>query len=321
MVVPKYLEKWTGRVEEVVIGATKAEGGTRSKVVKVGGHTTLPFLFEDGEMPNRPVVAMQVTDFIPPDFPEPLRNVFREVLNDPAAWARECEEKYGADLICFNLAGAHPDNKDTPPDKVAEQVLAVKKATTLPLIIWGTGAFEKDNALFPVISQVLKGERCLIGNAEQNNYKTLTVTCIADGHGVIALSPLDINICKQLNILLSDMELPLNRIVIYPTTGPLGYGIEYAYSIMERTRLAALGGDKMMSMPVLALCAQEVWKTKEAKTTEQDMPQWGAHEDRGVAWEAATATACLTAGADIVVMYHPKAVELVKEYINVMMRK
>jgi acetyl-CoA decarbonylase/synthase complex subunit delta len=320
MPVAKMLEKWVGQVQEVVIGASKAEGGTRTKTVKVGGETTLPFLHEEGKMPNKPVIAMEVLDWIPAEWHPVLKEVFKDVLNDPVKWAKKCQDEYGADMIFLRLLGAHPENNNTPVDQVVKTIKAVKEAVGIPIIIWGCGNAEKDNQLFPAVSQALKGERALLGTATQDNHKILAATCIADGHNIIAESPLDINICKQVNILLSDMEMPSDRIVIFPTTGAIGYGFEYAYSIMERTRLAALGGDKTMAYPMIGIISVESWKTKESKAPESEMPGWGQVIERGIAWEAATACGFLLAGADILVMYHPKSVELTRNYINQMMK-
>jgi acetyl-CoA decarbonylase/synthase complex subunit delta len=142
---------------------------------------------------------------------------------------------------------------------------------------------------------------------------------LADGHNIIAESPIDINIAKQLNILISDMGLPLERIVINPTIGALGYGLEYAYSIMERARLAALAGDKTVAMPFICLVGQESWRAKEAKASSAEFPAWGPQSERGVVWESVTATALIQSGADILVMRHPKAVEKVNKYIDNLM--
>lgn len=319
MPVTKLLEKWSGKVEEITLGAATSEGGTRRQVVKVGGETTLPFLHEEGAMPNKPVIAMEVLDAVPKEWHPPLREFFKDVINKPVEWAEKCQNEWGADLICLRLIGAHPENNNTPISEVVKTVTALKEAVGLPLVIWGSGNAEKDNQLFPAISQALKGERALLGTATQDNYKVLAATCIADGHNIIAQSPLDINICKQLNILLSDMEMPSNRIVTFPTTGAIGYGFEYAYSIMERTRLAALGGDKTMAYPMIAVVSAETWRAKESNAPESEIPGWGFLKERGIAWEAATACGFLLAGADILVMYHPKAVELTKKYIDQMM--
>ena len=320
MPVAKLLEKWTGSVNEVAIGATASEGGTRSKVVKLGGQNTLPFLTEEGTIPNPPSIAMEVVDMVNPEWPAALTEPFKEVLNSPAKWAKKCQDEYKADAICLRLVGAHPENKNTSVADVIKTVQEVKSAVSIPMIIWGCGSAEKDNQLFPAISQALKGERCLMGTATQDNYKVLAATCIADGHNIIAESPLDINICKQLNILLLDMEMPSNRIVIFPSTGPLGYGFEYSYSIMERTRLAALGGDKTMAYPMIAVVSNESWKTKEAKAPESDMPMWGKAAERAIMWEATTAIGFLLGGSDMLIMYHPKAIELTRKYMQQMMK-
>ena len=186
----------------------------------------------------------------------------------------------------------------------------------MPLIILGCGDDAKDNLVLPACSEAAKGERCLLGSAVQDNYKTLTAAALADGHSMVAESPIDINIAKQLNILISDMGLPLERIVINPTIGALGYGLEYAYSIMERARLAALSGDKAVASPFICTVGQEAWRAKEARVSENEFPAWGAQAERGIIWETVTAAALIQAGADILVMRHPQAVENIHRYIK-----
>ena len=313
MNIPEIKESYGGRINSVFIGATSAEGGTRGKAVKVGGHTTVPFLRYEGET-FPPAFAFEVPD-IPPDqgeWPDALMEPYRDVMNDPVAWARKCEKEYGADLICIRLLSIHPDRGNASAAKAKETVLAIRDAVKVPLIIWGCDDDPKDNEVLPVISQALAGEKCLLGMASQENYKTLVASCLADGHSLLGLSPLDINIAKQVNILVSDMGLPPERIVMYPTTGALGYGMEYTYSIRERGRLAALAGDKMLAMPVFCVVGPESWKAKEAKASEEEFPQWGSAGERGILWEGVTATALLQAGADILLMRHPKAVEIAR---------
>jgi acetyl-CoA decarbonylase/synthase complex subunit delta len=195
------------------------------------------------------------------------------------------------------------------------------KKVDCPLIIIGCGDDEKDNLILPVCSEVARAERCLIGSAVQDNYKTITASVLADGHNIIAESPIDINIAKQLNILISDMGLPLERIVINPTIGALGYGLEYAYSIMERARLAALSGDKTIASPFICFIGQESWRAKEAKVNASEFPAWGAEKERGIIWEAITATALIQAGADLLVMRHPMAIDKVNSYIENLYRR
>jgi acetyl-CoA decarbonylase/synthase complex subunit delta len=313
------VEKWTSAVNTVTVGASSAEGGTRTSVVTVGGETSLPFLHFEGKTPHRPVIAMEVLDVAPPEWPGPMAEAVGEVSGDPAAWARKCVEEFGADLIALRLVGAHPDQQNRPAEECAQTVKSVLQAVGVPLIIWGCGQAEKDNEIMPRCSEVAAGENCLLGTASQDNYKTITVACMADGHKLITEAPLDINIQKQVNILVSEMGLDLSRIVMYQATGGLGYGMEYAYSIMERTRLAALSGDRMLSMPMLALVGPECWKAKEAHTSEETAPHWGPVSERGVVWEATTATCFLHGGTDILVMWHPRAAALVRKTIDSLM--
>ena len=315
--IPK--EKWASSVSTVILGATEAEGGTRTNTVTVGGESTLPFLHFEGDSPNRPVIAMEVLDPAPEELPPVLAEHFGEVLGDPAAWAQKCVEQYGADLICLRFVGLDPDDPDPSPDYAGEQVQAVLKAVGVPLIIWGTGLHEKDNNLIPVCSQAASGENCLLATAVEDNYKTIAASCIADSHKVLTEAPLDINIQKQVNILVSEMGVGLDQIVMFQSTGGLGYGMEYAFSILERTRLAALGGDAMLSMPMLSVVGSEAWKAKEAKLPEEEAPGWGNAAQRGPLWEAITATSFLHAGTDILVMWHPEAVAWVRATIDQLM--
>lgn len=300
------LEKWSGSVSRVSIGATKEEGGSRAKVIKMGGQRTLPFLFPEGEIPNKPVIAFELWDIAPVDWPEELVNNYCSVFGDPLAWAEKYVKEYNAQIICLRLQGAHPDFGNKTQDQETKLIEQLLKKIDVPLIILGCGDDVKDNLVLPACCEAAKGERCLIGDAVQDNYKTITAAVLADGHSIIAESPIDINIAKQLNILISDMGLPLERIVINPTIGALGYGLEYAYSIMERSRLAALSGDKTVASPFICFVGQEAWRAKEAKI----------ESEQGVIWEAVTATALIQAGADILVMRHPKAIEKVNKYID-----
>ncbi|MBN1459706.1 MAG: acetyl-CoA decarbonylase/synthase complex subunit delta [Armatimonadetes bacterium] len=313
------VERWAAAVNEVTIGATSEQGGTRTSTVTVGGDTSLPFLHFEGKTPHRPVIAMEVLDVKPSNWAEPLEAALGEVADDPAAWARKCVDEYGAEMICLRLLGAHPDQGDKSAEDCAQAVKAVLEAVKVPLIIWGCGQAEKDNEIMPRCSEAAKGENCLLGSATQDNYKTITAACMADGHKLITEAPIDINIQKQVNILVSEMGLDLSRIVMFQATGGLGYGMEYAYSIMERTRLAALGGDRMLSMPMLAVVGPEAWKAKEARATAETAPEWGAGEERGVSWEATTATCFLNGGTNLFVMWHPQAVTLLKQEIDALM--
>jgi len=315
------IEKWPNPIFTVTLGAGKEEGGTRERSSKVGGETTLPYLFHDGDMPHKPVIAMEIWDIEPAEWPLVSKEPFKDVYKDPVKWAMKCVNEYKAEILCVKLQGTHPDFGNKSADEASNIIKEISKVVKKPLIILGCGDDDKDNKVLSKVSVVLKGERCLLGDATQKNYKTLTASCLADGHNIIAESPIDINIAKQINIMINEMGLPLERIVINPTIGGLGYGIEYAYSIMERARLAALNGDKMLSMPFVCFVGQEAWRAKEAKADTNEHPEWGDMNERGPLWEAQTAVAVLQSGADILIMRHPKAIESVKKYIDLLMRR
>ena len=316
MTVELVHESWPGRIVTATIGATAADGGTRGRTITVGGHAALPFQPGDAPSPNRPVVALEVFDAVPQEWPDHLRESLADVLDSPADWARKGVEEFGADLICLRLFGPHPDVLDSSPDAAAATVRAVLDAVDVPLIVLGCGHPDKDNDIWPRITEAARGERCLMGIAVPENYKTLVVACLADGHSILAEGPIDVNIQKQLSILISAMGLPAERIVMHPGTASLGYGIEYEYSIMERIRLAGLQGDQMLSQPVLTIVGEETWKAKESRLAESAMPEWGLAARRGPAWEAATAAAFLQAGTDIVVLLHPEALAATKRAIE-----
>jgi acetyl-CoA decarbonylase/synthase complex subunit delta len=313
--IKEYIENWPGEINTVTIGATSQEGGTRRFSIKVGKEKALPFLFKEGTLPYKPVIAYEIWDITPSDWPEELVKFYKDVWADPLDWAEKVVKEYNADLLCLRLMGAHPEIGKSS-DEIVKFLEKILKRIALPLIIVGCGDDQKDNTVLPICSQVAKNERCLFGEVTQDNYRTLTASVLADGHNIIAQSPIDINIAKQLNILISDMGLPLERIVINPTVGALGYGLEYTYSIMERLRLAGLNGDKVIASPFICFVGQESWRAKEAKAEEKEFPQWGKASRRGPLWEMITAVTLLQAGADILVMRHPEAIRKVKEYIE-----
>ena len=316
MEIANVVEKWTGVVQEVTIGATKEEGGTRGKTVAIGGANSLPFMDFDGSPGHKPAIAMDVYDIPPEDWPEPLLKHYEDVVNNPANWAKKCAEEYGADLICLKLDGIHPDRANKGADETVSTVKSILEAVDIPLIIWGCENDERDNEILPKVSEATKGEKCLIGGATQENYKTITAVCLADGHNLITQAPVDINIGKQINILVTDLGFPTDRIVMFQTTGALGYGIEYCYSIHERGRMAALSGDHQMATPVICDVGHEAWRAKEAKASDDEAPQWGSFADRGIMWEAITAATLIQSGVDIIRMYHPEAVSIVKKHIE-----
>lgn len=308
------VEKWTGKIREVKLG-----GGKRKEVL-VGGETTLPFLSFEGAIPHPPRVAIEIQDREPTGWPPSLLSAWGDAVKDPGAWAKKAVE-FGAEIIVLRLASAHPEGGNTGADEAKRNVDKVLSAVDLPLIVLGPGVAEKDNAVLVAASEVARGQRIGLGNCEEKNYRTIAAVCISDGHVAIAKSPLDINLAKQLNILLTDIGVPADSIIMDLDTGALGYGLEYALSIRERVRLAALGGDAMVSMPVLSHAGTEAWRQKEAKASEGVPAGWGSVEERGIIWEELTALTVLNAGCDIVTLLHPKSVERIKSTIAKLMAK
>ncbi|HSF80606.1 MAG TPA: acetyl-CoA decarbonylase/synthase complex subunit delta [Anaerolineales bacterium] len=311
-------DKWSGAVRTVTIGATAAEGGTRTSTVTVGGHKTLPYMHYEQEMQHQPVVGLEIKDHRPDDWSPLLLEEWGEVIDDPARWAKAAEEA-GADLIELMLNPTDLEGNPTSPEAAVKTVKAVLGAVGLPLMVFGPGQAELDNALLVPIAEATKGERLVLGICEDKNYRTIVATAMANDHLISARTPMDVNLAKQLNILITDMGLPLDRILMDPTTGALGYGIEYGYSVMERLRLAALQGDNMTQLPMLVTPGFEAWKTKEAKVGEGVPTAWGDWLTRAINWEILTAVSLLESGADILVLRHPESVKQVKAAISDLM--
>ena len=304
---------------EVKLGATKEEGGTRGITHRIGGATAMPFHLWEGDMPNRPLVAMEVFDVVNPKLPQPLRDIYGDLLSDPVAMARKQVESYGADLISVRLEGTHPEKGNKSADEAVELVKQVLAAVEVPLIITGHSHYDRNNEVLKAVAQACEGENLLLNWVEQDNYRTIAGAAMAYHHTLVSQSPIDVNIGKQLNILLTNMDLKPEQIVMDPMTGAIGYGIEYTYSVMERIRLTALGGDKMLCAPMIVSPGQECIKVKECKAPEADFPEWGDLAQRAAAWELNTATNLLYAGADLLIMYNPEAAMATKRTINKLM--
>jgi len=314
--IPK--ETNPGKIVEVTIGATAKQGGTRSHTITIGGSTALPFHFFEGEHPHRPVIAMEVFDKVPAKYPASLMDYYRDVIDKPGEMAKKCVEEYEAELISVRLEGTHPEKGNKSAEEAAEIVKQVLESVSIPIIITGHSHFEKINEVMKKVCEATEGENCLINYVETDNYKTIAAACIAYNHTLVAQTPIDVNLAKQLNILLTDMNFPAEKIVVDPLTGTLGYGLEYTYSIMERIRNDGLGGDKMLAFPMLINPGYESSKVKEARVSREDYPEWGDQELRGAYWEIANAVSLLAVGAELLIMYHPKAVEVVKKNISEM---
>lgn len=313
------VEKWSGSIRSITLGATAAEGGTRSRSVVIGGESTLPFLGFEGKAPNRPVVAVEVRATDPSaEWSAPLVNAWGAALGDVSAWVRAAEAA-GADVVVLQLTTTDNAGQRMNAAKARAAVRAVLGATGLPVIVLGTGQAELDNELQVAVAEEGAGERLALGPCEDKNYRTIVAAALANGHVVTAKTPMDVNLSKQLTVLIHDMGMPMERIITDPTTGALGYGIEYGYSVMERLRLAALQGDSMTQQPMIVTPGEEAWRAKEARAGEGVPATWGDWGERAVNWETMTAAALVESGAEIVVMRHPVAVGRVKKMIAELM--
>ena len=299
----------------VQLGATKDQGGTRTVSHAIGGATAMPFHLWEGEMPHRPLAAMEVFDTVNERFPVVLRDIYGDLLTDPAAMAKVCVEKYGADLISVRLEGTHPEKGDRSAAQSVELVQSVLQAVGVPIIVTGHSHYDKNNEVLKAVAQACAGERLLLNWVEQDNYRTIAGAAMAYGHAIVSQSPIDVNIGKQMNILLTNMDIKQEQIIMDPMTGAMGYGLEYTYSVMERIRMTGLGGDRMLAGPMIVSPGQECIKVKELKASETDFPAWGALDKRAALWELTTATNLLYAGADVLIMYHPDAVAGIKKAI------
>jgi acetyl-CoA decarbonylase/synthase complex subunit delta len=306
---------YSGKIKEVTLGKGP-------KAVTVGGENSYPFHFFEGEMTHPPRIAMEVYDTPPEDWPETALEPFSDVVNDPVAWAKKCINTYGAEMVALQLVSTDPNGLNRSAEDAAETARKVASSIDVPLIVWGSANADKDGEVLRKVAEACDGMNLIIGPVVEGNYKQVGAGAIGYRHTAIASSPIDINLAKQLNILLGNLGIPDGQILVDPTTGGLGYGIEYTYSVMERDRMAALTQqDERLQFPIICNMAKEVWKTKEAKASIEEAPALGDPRRRGVLMEAVTAVVLLLAGADILVMRHPEAIKLVREMISDLMAR
>jgi acetyl-CoA decarbonylase/synthase complex subunit delta len=306
--IPKI--SYNGVIKEIPLGK-------EATPVIVGGETCYPFYLFEGEMPHPPRIAMEVYDALPEEWPQAALEPFADVINDPAGWAQKCVSSYGAEMVALQLASTDPNAQNTSAEQAVNVTKKVAAAVEVPLIVWGSSNLEKDTEVLKMIAEECSEEKLILGPVEEGNYKALGAAGLAYGHTIAASSPIDINLAKQLNILLGNLGVPDERILVDPTVASLGYGLEYCYSVMERDRMAALTQeDERLQFPIVCNLAKEVWKVKEAKMGEEEAPLLGDPLKRGVLLEAMTALLLLLAGGDILIMRHPDSVRLVRGFVH-----
>jgi acetyl-CoA decarbonylase/synthase complex subunit delta len=311
-------EKWTGQVLEVTLGATAEQGGTRTSTLTVGGETALPYMFTEGDMPNPPALAIEIVDKKPVDWSPLLQEAWGDVMDDAGQWAKAAE-KLGAQAILLRLSATKADGTPNTVADVKATLREVLNATGLPLIVYGPGQTELDNEFLVAAAEEGKGERLVLGLCEEKNYRTIVAGALANDQLVISSTAMDVNLAKQLNILISDMGMPLDRILMDPTCAAVGYGIEYGYSVMERLRLAALTGDKMTQLPMIVTVGNEAWRQKESRVGEGVPEAWGDWKERALNWESLTAAALVESAANLIVLRHPESLRRIRTMIQELM--
>ena len=306
--------EWNGQIEEVTIGATSSDGGTREKTVTIGGEKSLPFYNFDYQMPHPPVISVDCFD-MPITLAKAVRGYYDDVMEDPGEWAKKNVQEFGADMVTIHLISTDPTINDTPAREAAKTVEEVLQAVKVPIVIGGSGNPDKDPAVLEAAAEVAEGERCLIASANLNmDYERIAKAAHDHGHVILSWTQLDINAQKTLNRYLFKMGVPREDIVIDPTTAALGYGLDYAYTNIERMKIAALKGDSDLAFPIScgitnAWGAREAWMKDSPIKEDSD---WGPAAYRGPIYEIMTGLTLGLAGGDLFMMMHPKAAAAVK---------
>ena len=303
-----YKQEYSGAIREVVLG----NGDT---AVTVGGAEVLPFHLFEGNQPHKPLIAMEVQDIAPDNWPSTLTRYFDDVMDNPVAWAKKCVDEYKADALNIYLIGTDPNGENRPSADAAKDAAAIIDAVDVPIIVWGCGNNEKDTETLRDVTSLISDKKVCLAPLEDANYRAIGATAMAFGHPMVAASPIDVNLAKQLNILLENLGVPLDTVLMDPSIGALGYGIEYTYSVMERIRIAALTQkDEKLQVPIICNLGREVWKTKEVGLASDEL--LGDQERRGIMMEAMTASCMMLAGGEVLIMRHPKAISMTKALID-----
>lgn len=309
--IPKI--NYSGKVKEITIGAG-------NKTATVGGRDCYPFHLFEGSMPHRPIIAMEIWDMEPEGWPEAAIEPFKDVISDPPAWAKKCVDEYGAKIIVVQLKSTDPNDKDRSADEAAEVAKKIVDAVPVPVVFWGTAVNEKDEKVLKKIAEVCEGANLSLSPVEEPIHKGVGASALGYRHTVVASTPIDVNLAKQLNILLGNLGVPDSQLLNDPTTGGLGYGIEYAYSVSERISQAGLTQeDEKLQIPMINNLGNEIWKCKEAGQSQEEVPNMGEPGRRAILMEAVGGVCYLLAGSDILIVRHPEAKKLLEEMIDDLM--
>ncbi|MBF7096902.1 acetyl-CoA decarbonylase/synthase complex subunit delta [Alkalibacter mobilis] len=307
----KTVKKYNGTINKVTLG-------TGEKAFEIGGRNVMPFYKFDGEAGEQAKVGIEISDEPASSWSEAFAELYKEAGDDTAAWAKLVEEKYAPDFICLRFDGADPNGKNKSVEECVEVAKKVADEISVPLVVAGSKNDEKDSEVFQKIAEALQGKNILILSAKEENYKAVGAAgALAYNQKISAESSVDINLAKQLNILLGQLGVKKESVIMDIGSAAVGYGFEYVTSTMDRILLASLGqNDDTLQMPIITPISFDVWSVKEALATEADEPAWGNQIERGIHMEVSTAVSCLVSGSDAVIVRHPKSLETVKKFIE-----
>ena len=305
-------QKFNASIKEVTIGCGE-------KAVTLGGESVFPFYTFDGDMKNAPKVGVEISDM---GIPEVAGiKAYYEGCTTMAEIAKKAAAMEGADFVCLRLEGGDPNGANKSTDELVAIVKEVADAIDVPLAVEGSKNVEKDAELLPKVAEALQGKNALILSAREEDYKAVGAAAgLAYDQKVGAESAVDINLAKQLNVVVTQLGVKPESIVMNVGTAAAGYGYEYVVSTMDRIKAAALSqGDAMLQMPIVTPVSSETWNVKEAMASEADMPEWGPVEERGISMEIMTAAADLASGSDAVIVMHPQTVVTISKMIKDLM--
>ena len=300
---------FSGKINAVTLG-------TGDKAIVIGGQNVLPFYTFDAAIENAPKIGVEVSDLASKWDCAGLKE-FYAGCTTMADYAKKAESVEGVDFLCLNFVGADPNGADRSVADCVADAKAVAEVVSKPLVVMGCKNTEKDAELLGAVAEALAGKNALFMSAKNENYKTVGASvALASNQKVGAETADDINLAKQLNIMLKGLNVKPENVVMDIGTAAVGYGYEYAASTFDRIRLAALAqSDADLQMPILATVALDTYGVKESTASEEDEPAWGSREERAIGMEVSTAAADLTGGADAVVLRHPASIATIKQFI------
>ena len=301
---------FSGKINAVTLG-------TGDKAIVIGGQNVMPFYTFDAPIENAPKIGVEISD-LAASWDAPALNEFYAGCTTMVDYAKKAETMPGADFLCLHFESADPNGENRSVAECVADAKAVADAVTMPIVVMGCKNIEKDGELFSKIAEALQGKNILVLSARNEDYKTVGASvALAYGQKVGAETADDINLAKQLNIMLKGLSINPENIVMNIGTAAVGYGFEYVASTLDRVRLAALAqSDADLQMPIMSPVSPDAWSVKESTATEEDEPAWGNREERAIDMEVSTAAANLTGGADAVIMRHPAAVATIKKFIT-----